>query len=242
MRIRNLLAGLAAAVALGGVAHADDPGGVTIYDGKVGAAPPVRVALAFTGDGGIEGRYAYATSSSDIRLAGQVTNGGKGISLTEYDTAGHATASFTGTFVDKDRSAITGTWTGGGRSMAFSLRESSFAPGGGLDHPYDVAGATNDAAVDRAATVFRKAVIARERAAVAAAVRYPVMVQIAGKRTRVANAKALLAHYDQVFTPAFRARIAADVPRLMFARDQGVMLGGGEIWFGPDGRVTAINN
>ena len=36
--------------------------------------------------------------------------------------------------------------------------------------------------------------------------------------------------------------IKSDVPRLMFARDQGVMLGGGEIWFRPDGKVIAINN
>jgi len=43
-------------------------------------------------------------------------------------------------------------------------------------------------------------------------------------------------------TPEFQKAIASAVPRNMFVRDLGIMLGGGEVWFGPDGDVIALNN
>jgi hypothetical protein len=73
-------------------------------------------------------------------------------------------------------------------------------------------------------------------------VSYPIETSVNGKRTKIANAKALLAHYDGIFTSAFRATIAADFTRLMFARDQGVMMGGGEVWFDATGKVISLNN
>jgi hypothetical protein len=45
-----------------------------------------------------------------------------------------------------------------------------------------------------------------------------------------------------VFTPKFVGAILESTPRYMFVRDQGAMLGSGWVWFGADGKVTALNN
>lgn len=70
----------------------------------------------------------------------------------------------------------------------------------------------------------------------------PLAGELAGKRTEIANAAALLAHYGAIFTLAFVARIRAEIPHMMFVRDQGTMLGYGELRFGGAGQALAINN
>jgi hypothetical protein len=52
----------------------------------------------------------------------------------------------------------------------------------------------------------------------------------------------LLVRYEVIFTPKYREAIAKGLPRNMFVRDEGAMLGSGEVWFGADGRVTALSN
>ena len=51
-----------------------------------------------------------------------------------------------------------------------------------------------------------------------------------------------VAHYDAIFSDVCRAAIAQALPRNMFVRDQGVMLGKGEVWFNADGKVIALNH
>jgi hypothetical protein len=45
-----------------------------------------------------------------------------------------------------------------------------------------------------------------------------------------------------VFTPKFVEAILDSTPRYMFVRDEGAMLGSGWVWFGADGKATALNN
>jgi hypothetical protein len=73
-------------------------------------------------------------------------------------------------------------------------------------------------------------------------IRYPIEVHISGRRRTVGNAQELISQYDSIFSPAYRKAVADSMPRNMFARDQGIMLGRGEAWFGSDGRVIALNN
>lgn len=109
-------------------------------------------------------------------------------------------------------------------------------------HLYDVGGANGDEPVNKAAAAFRAAVIHNNREAVTHMIAYPIDTQVSGKRVAIASRSAFLAHYNGIFNTKFRAAIAGDVPRLMFARDQGIMLGNGEVWFDGDGKVKALNN
>ncbi|HEY4113120.1 MAG TPA: hypothetical protein VGM17_03585 [Rhizomicrobium sp.] len=228
--------------------HAE--GSVDIYDGTIGKAA-VRVALQIK-NGQVRGKYVHRISQSDLPLKGTLDSSGRHLSLTEFDSAGHPTAKFAGTFADRDAKfangsplnceVVSGTWTASGKApMNFKLSMSSSGPAD-LAHLYDAAGVSNDEVVNKAATSFREAVMHNRKDAVAKMIDYPIETSVNGKRTRIANAYALIAHYDGIFTPAFRATIEGDFTRLMFARGQGVMMGGGEVWFGPTGKVIALNN
>ena len=76
---------------------------------------------------------------------------------------------------------------------------------------------------------------------VAQSIRYPLHVSLRGKTLILRNPKSLLARYNEIFTDGYVRTIGAAVPRLMFARDQGVMLGDGAVWFDANGRVIALN-
>jgi|GEM_PF-1407075 len=92
---------------------------------------------------------------------------------------------------------------------------------------------------------LQTACAAKNRAAVAALVRYPFKTYNAGKvRKTYKNQAALLADYDQLFTPAVLKAIAEQTYDDLFVRDQGAMIGDGEIWFDQrDGaiKIIAIN-
>jgi hypothetical protein len=225
--------------------------GLTIYSGTIGKAV-VRVGLHLT-NGPVEGRYAYAISTADIPLRGSLDAAGKTLTLTEYDGADRPAATFSGTFAESDPhfangsklncEVVAGTWrrANGKAPLPFRLSEDS-STAADFGHLYEAAGATDDERVNKAAAAFRSGVLQNRREAVAHMIAYPLQTQVSGKKVRIAGPAALLAHYDGIFTAKFRAAIAGGIPRLMFARDQGIMLGGGDVWFGPDGKVIALNN
>ena len=222
---------------------------IAIYRGNIGNSP-VRAALLLTRND-VQGRYAYRVSTTDILLSGKLDPSGKNLLLTEFDASGHSKATFIGVFSDSDPNfangsklnceVVIGKWNSGERTLDFRFSMDSLTYSS-LDHLYQPAGADNDDAVNRGAAAFRAAVINNRRDAVAQMISYPVYTKVAGNRTKIANAVTLLAQYDAIFTAAYRASIATAIPRLMFARDQGVMLGSGEVWFDPKGRVIALNN
>ena len=245
----RLAASLLLLVALfaSGVARACDPvaakltGIVTVYEGRVGPYP-VRVGLQFAPGGAVAGRYGYAGSAGTIRLAGQLA-GGQAMTLTEFGGArGAVSGRFAGTLSDTKAgpcAMFAGTWirASGQKTLPVRLQvsDSSFR---------NLAYYTSPKAlrIERAAVALRAAILAGNRAAVIAAVRYPVFVAVGHARMHLASPAALRARYDMIFTPGFLARIRGDVPHMMFLRDQGTMLGGGEIWFGDDGRAISIIN
>jgi hypothetical protein len=89
---------------------------------------------------------------------------------------------------------------------------------------------------------FWRALKAGDRNAVATEIRYPIKVSLNGKIKTLRSTAELLAVYDAVFTPDYRKAIAAAIPRNMFVRDEGAMLGNGQVWFGANGKVIALNN
>ena len=87
---------------------------------------------------------------------------------------------------------------------------------------------------------------ADDHAAIAAMVKYPLTVySSAGWPATYRNAAALSANYARVFTPDVKAAVAAAKPDDLFVRDQGVMIGNGEIWMNEIGgsmKIITVNH
>ncbi|MBI2233408.1 MAG: hypothetical protein HYU57_00015 [Micavibrio aeruginosavorus] len=87
------------------------------------------------------------------------------------------------------------------------------------------------AAVPGFLSTLQTAVAADDRNAVAALVRYPLVTYNNGVETaRYADAAALIAAYDTLFTPAVKDAIAKATPETLFTNIDGVMIGNGEVW------------
>ena len=254
-RLRGYLAcGLLALMPVAALAgcNRNEPDTLSNYDGTLGDKTRVRMTLVFHGEQ-VEGLYFYASWLKDIPLKGRIV-GGSTLELDELDASGKPVARFEARFPEQDPrgrygasklecEVIAGTWRKleGGAAVPVYLSGSDGTIGT-LTHRYAPAGASDDALVHRNAQRFWEAVKRDDRKGVAATIAYPLRVNLAaGKARRYRNASALLADYDTLFTPRLRESIANAMPRNMFVRDQGIMLGSGEVWFGPDGKVIVIN-
>ena len=114
------------------------------------------------------------------------------------------------------------------------------------DNPYAVAGISDPAHVTQFLARLKQAMTADDHAAIAAMVKYPLTVySSAGRSATYRNAAALSANYTRVFTPEVKAAVAAAKPDDLFARDQGVMIGNGEIWMNEIGgsiKIITVNH
>jgi hypothetical protein len=113
------------------------------------------------------------------------------------------------------------------------------------DNPYAVAGITNPAQVTQFLVRLKQAVAADDHAAVAAMIKYPLTISSNGRDITYRNAAALSANYAWVFTPEVKAAVAAAKPDDLFVRDQGVMIGNGEIWMNEVGgsmKIITVNH
>ena len=95
---------------------------------------------------------------------------------------------------------------------------------------------------------LQKAVAAGDKAAVAGLVSYPLKTSLGGKTVTLRDAHHFAAAYDQILTAKVKKALAAQQYATLFANDEGVMVGDGEIWFSGIGaakpatvRITAIN-
>src|SRR5687767_10586810 len=101
-------------------------------------------------------------------------------------------------------------------------------------------------------TRLQAAVRVGDRRAVAQIVRYPLRVNSDGRPFFYRSPAAVRRHYARIFAARVRAAVLAQRFEALFGRDQGVMIGNGEIWFDhvcrnmgcePPGpvRISAIN-
>lgn len=98
-------------------------------------------------------------------------------------------------------------------------------------NPYAAAGITEPAHVTQFLARLQQAVAAGDRATVAGMVSYPLHVYATGQPPKTyRNATTLRANYSNIFTPDVVDAIAMAKPDELFARDQGVMIGNGEVW------------
>jgi hypothetical protein len=108
-------------------------------------------------------------------------------------------------------------------------------PGAAGDAEADVDQAIDDALGDHATyrkviENLQKAVAAKDAAAVAALVRYPISVDIAGKKTVIEDAAAFVEDYETFMTPDIARAIIETRYADVFVNSKGVMLGRGEAW------------
>ena len=113
--------------------------------------------------------------------------------------------------------------------LLFLASACTFALGAG--NPYAAAGILNPTDVAQFLVRLKDAVARRNMMVLMRMIEYPLKVYdpVMGSRT-YRNSSALRSHYAQVFTPEVVEAITAAQPGKLFSRDQGVMLGSGEVW------------
>ncbi|MEO6390902.1 MAG: hypothetical protein ABIP75_03560 [Pyrinomonadaceae bacterium] len=94
---------------------------------------------------------------------------------------------------------------------------------------------------------LQTAVAAGDKNAVAGLVSFPMRWHHGMKVGSVRGRSAFLKNYDQLLDQKVRDAIAAQKPEELFVRDQGTMIGTGEVWFEQVGkskqfRIITINN
>lgn len=238
------------------VCKKNEPHWLWNYDGSIADQYRVKMTLVFDGSdvhSDVHGVYFYATQLKDIQINGRIS-GGTDIVLDELDPAGKVVARFEGRFAEHDPRGkfgsdklqceiIVGSWhnlDSPERLPVYLSLEGGTS--GLLTNRYAPAGVQDDNLIHWNALQFWNAVKSADKATVASLIAYPINVGISGGTKRLNSLKELIANYDAVFSTRYREAIANAVPRNMFVRDQGVMLGNGEVWFGPDGKVKALNN
>ncbi|MEI2263681.1 hypothetical protein [Erwinia sp. CGal63] len=78
---------------------------------------------------------------------------------------------------------------------------------------------------------LQKAVAAKDKDRVVTLVAYPLKVGVKGKEHIFRTPAMLKKRYDSVFTPELSQIIVSQKYEELFARDQGVMMGDGQLWF-----------
>ena len=110
----------------------------------------------------------------------------------------------------------------------------------------------NNSAYAAFLTRLQAAVRTNDRASLIKLVGFPLRVNSNGRSRFYPNARSVERDFDRIFTPRVRQSILAQRPDQLFIRDQGAMIGDGEVWFdhsclnsgctalGPV-RITAVN-
>ncbi|MEM4247920.1 MAG: hypothetical protein QXH80_01520 [Candidatus Nanoarchaeia archaeon] len=220
------------------------------YEGNIGDGRRIRMTLVFSGDK-VEGVYVYADELQDRWLKGVISEGNN-LHLDELNAKKEKIAIFNASLGDSNPSSydiflpekIVGYWQKFGDSTQYPFEISlEGSTSGTLSHRYSVAGADDDKLIHDKALRFQTAVKNRDKETVANLINFPIKVDIDGKRRTIREKKKFIALYDKIFTEKYRARILNAIPRHMFVKYTGIMLGGrGEVWFGDDGTVIALNN
>lgn len=77
--------------------------------------------------------------------------------------------------------------------------------------------------------VLQDAVAADDAEAVAALAAYPLVVKV-GERREIGSPEEFVAHYDEIMTSEIVATVIRQEYGTLFANEQGIMFGNGEVW------------
>lgn len=224
------------------------------YVGDLGVNSVIRLTIQKQGQQ-ISGVYFFKKTLKDIALEGEYITD-RDIVLHEIDKDGIAGATFSLTFAEKDPRGhfssdrpltdeiLTGSWSNADNTEShpvylYLMGERFLAKG---DTRYSVAGSTNDALAEKNAQSFYSAVLRGNRLLAAKYVDFPLSFNLKGRPTQARTARDFLHDYDSIFTKNFVERISAGIPHNMWASDQGIRLGDGEVWFDGKGKASHVNN
>jgi hypothetical protein len=99
-------------------------------------------------------------------------------------------------------------------------------------NPYEVAGIEDP---EKFNEIFRKVqdlVAKDDKQELANYVLYPMLLNKEGSSEKIADRKAFIANYDRIFTTNVKSALEHQKIEELFVNYQGVMVGGGEVWFG----------
>ncbi len=68
---------------------------------------------------------------------------------------------------------------------------------------------------------------------VASLVQYPLEITLSGKKTVIDDEDEFVARYDDIFSPQIVETLMTQDRTALFANDEGVMWGNGEVWMSP---------
>jgi hypothetical protein len=215
------------------------------YSGTLGESAGIGTMLQVK-DKALDGVGFYSK-----HLAGNATGEGD-LSLQQTDAAGAVKGTFRLHLAEQDRQfrstevlpgeVLKGTWTsadGVTYPVLLRMQRECVKPGG---REYEVAGAKDDAVVDKNAPAFYNAVRQGKREKTAKYVSYPCTFIRDGKPVPVKNAAEFLKNYGAIFTNAFVAKIAGGVRHYMFANYRGIMIADGAVWFDENGKARNFHN
>ena len=232
------------------------------YIGDIDEKLPISMTLRFASKvPSATGCYCYAKYQKDIQIDAKIDS--RSIVIREFDNQGTQTGKFVGEFAKADprkhfatkedlqREVIVGNWSkpdgSGKRPFYLVASHAQFWREG--ESRYISAGFDNEAQVDQFMARFRLAVMAHDVDAAAKMIRFPIYASIDGKRETITTAQEFAKKYDKIMKQEYVDRVRGSLPCHMFARDQGVMLGSGEVWVAPvekDGKhvpmVIAVGN
>jgi hypothetical protein len=232
------------------------------YRGDINEKTPIGLTLRFNKDGSAAtGTYFYAKYCEDIRIDAKIQ--GRSISIREFDKNGKQTGQFVGEFAtvdprnhhssngDLQTEVVIGEWSrpDGTKKQKFYLSAEFYAKWVDPECRYRVAGFDDDTKVNAFVKRFRDAVLDADSKRVAEMIAYPVKVTIDGKLISINDAKELEARFKSIFTEKYVEKIRNSPPCHLFSRDQGVMLGNGQVWVAPvkengrtEPKVIAVNS
>lgn len=78
---------------------------------------------------------------------------------------------------------------------------------------------------------LKKDIIQGNKKAVTVVVKYPLKVDIEGKRVAIQNQQQFIQYYDKIITPKIKQVVTDQQFVGMFANYQGMMFGSGQVWF-----------
>jgi hypothetical protein len=112
---------------------------------------------------------------------------------------------------------------------------------------YETAGIDDEASVGVFLRTLKTAVRHGDRKKVASLIAFPVIARVHGKSEQVKNAAQFVRWYPQIFNARVKKAVAKQNEKDLFVNWRGLMIGDGELWFGPAVKgahltIFAINN
>lgn len=99
-------------------------------------------------------------------------------------------------------------------------------------NPLEVAGVNDPAAFKTMFAALKEAAASGDKAKVGEFALYPIRVNVGKVAVEVKDKEAFVKQYDRIFTDNVLKALAEQDADKLFANEEGVMVGTGEIWFG----------